>query len=219
MEEEENAGVEELDQDAPTDQEALENDESDGATDSEEDTDIDYKAELARVTEEKENYKNGMLAAKDKLKNKKPSIDPEEIARIVGEAVQKEVQTLTGMFTKNTLETSIASMTSNKAKQDLIRFHYENSIVKTGTDPQSLKNDLENALLIADKKALLKKNQELEVANQNRSQMQNSSQGSSQKQGIEKKFFSDEQLRDLKKRGFTDEMIKNLQLKMSPKKK
>ena len=210
--EKENEGVEEIVQDAPIEQEnALENEGSDGATDSDEGTEIDYKAELEKVSKDRDNYKEGLLVAKDKLKKKGSSVDPEEIAKIVKETMKEEIGSLHSLITGNTLESALSKLTDNPAKKDLIKFHYENSIIKTG----SIDEDLENALLIADKKTILKQTKELAIAAQNRSQIGNSSMGSNSKSGVIKKFFKDEQIADLKKRGFTDKMIENLQNNMA----
>ncbi len=216
--ENENEGVEEVVQDAPTEQEnALETEGSEGAADPEESTEIDYKSELVKAQEVAENYKKGMLIAKDKLKNKK-GVDPEDIAKIVGEVLSKELSSIKGALNMNTLDSSLNALTTNPAKKELIRFHYENSIVKSGEDPQSIKNDLENALLIADKKSLLKDMKELAISAKNRSQIGNNSMGGSDKPSSSKKFFSDEQKKDLKKRGFTDKMIDDLIKNMAKQK-
>ncbi len=213
----EEKGVEEVVQEAPTEQEiALESEGSEGAADPEESTEIDYVAALAKAQENAENYKKGMLNAKDELKKKK-NIDPEELVKVIGEVFDKKLESFQGVLTKNTFENTLASLTSNKAKQDLIKFHYENSIVKSGTDPQSIANDLENALLIADKKIFIKEKKELAIAANNRSQIGNTGMGGSDKPGSTKKFFTDQQLIDLRKRGFTDQMIENLKKAMMKK--
>ncbi len=217
MEDNENKGVEEEVQDAPTEQEAaLETEESEGAPDSQEGT-VDYEAELKKEQEKTKNYKEGMLIAKKKLKEKS-SVDPEEIAKMVGDIVAKELGSIKGVLNQNNFETSLTSLTSNPAKQNLVRFHYENSIVKTGDDPQSIKNDLENALLIADKKSLLNNMKELAVSAKNRSQVANSGMGGGSKPDTSKKFFSDEQIANLKKKGFTDKMIEDLKRNVIKKK-
>lgn len=180
---------------------------------------VDYKSELEKVTAERDNYKQGMLGAKEILKGKGIITDPEDIAKIVDEKVREGISLFTSNFSKSTVESTLASLSSTEDEKKLIQFHYENSIVKSGLDPQSVRNDLENAKLLANKKALFKEAQELKIALNNKQGISTAPHGSSQADPTDKNpdsFFSKEQIDTLKKKGWSDEKIayaKGLMLK------
>lgn len=182
---------------------------------------IDYEAELERLQLEKakaeedaENYKKGLLAAKKKLKDaknadieeEKPTMS-DEIKSMVSNAIKEAITPLTQSFVKPTVDKVLESFSNDPFKRELIKFHYENSIIKSGTSEEAIREDLENALMIADKKVLKKNLKELSISVQNRANMSGQGTGSSSKPDVKKETMTQEQIDSLKKRGFTPEMI------------
>lgn len=181
---------------------------------------VDYKAELEKAQKDRDNYKQGLLDAKDILKGKGVITDPEDIAKIVDEKVKEGISQFTLNFSKSTVDSTLASLSSSEDERKLIQYHYENSIVKSGLDPQSVRNDLENAKLLANKKALFKEAQEMKIALNHKQGISTTGQGSGHSADPTLKspesFFSKEQIADLKKRGWSDDKIahaKELMLK------
>lgn len=178
---------------------------------------VDHAAELEKLKTERDNYKQGMLDAKDILKGKGVVTDPEDIAKLVDAKVEERLSIFTTNFAKSTVESTLSEISSSDAEKELIKFHYDNSIIKSGLDPASVKNDLENAKLLANKKTFFKQTKEMEIALQNKANMSSAGQGSSQ-EGVDIKtdnFFTAAQLLDLKKRGFDDKKIELLKKNMT----
>lgn len=195
------------------------------ATENQEEVVIDYAKELQdslqreeKLKEERDNYKKGMLLAKGKLKSEENTDEEANIEDRVQKAVNMAIEPLKQIISKPVIDTIIDSFTDNPDKKQLIKFHYENSIKHTGTTPEAIKEDLENALLIADKKALAKKVKELSLSVANRSTISNNSQGSNSKADFKKEILSDEQIQTLRKRGWDDAKINAFKENLSKKK-
>jgi hypothetical protein len=153
---------------------------------------IDYEAELRRVEEEKNNWKQAALNAKDKLKRKSKGEEPSEeqsedddsaleiIKRTVQETVESTMAPLRSELLGNTIDETLSGLTNDSAEQKLIRFHYENTINKTGLDRSAIARDLANAHAVANAARIRKENSELKTAMKNRAGMRNTSMGSNQ---------------------------------------
>lgn len=143
---------------------------------SDEQKGFDYKAELEKVQKDAQNYKEGMLVAKAKLKelkeqeedddvdeeeNKKAQLDQEKIIEELDKRAKQREQERLGRESLNLVDETIGSLTDNKDEQELIKFYYENKINKSGSDKNSVKEDLEMARLLANKKRLESDNSSL----------------------------------------------------------
>lgn len=178
---------------------------------------IDYEAEYAallaeneRIHSEKENYKKGLLKAKGKLDDEEESSD---IASLVQEEIRKVLPHLEQTAALGQVETILSELAQSEAEKKLIKFHFENSVGQVG----SIRERLENAKLIANKKAILKANQELQVALKNKSQpLVNSTFGggsSGNEKEISDNFWSKEQMNYFQKRGLDPNKVKENFLK------
>ncbi len=170
---------------------------------------VDYKAELEKVTTERDNYKQGMLDAKDILKGKGIVTDPEEIGKLIDEKVNEKISLFTANISKSTVESTLESLAGSEDEKKLIQFHYDNSIVKSGLDPVSVRNDLENAKLLANKKAFFKESSELKIALNNKVGITQLGVGANQESpSVVDTVLSKEQIDYLRKvRGFNDDQI------------
>jgi hypothetical protein len=201
-----NDGVEEDDQTAPTGQEeeGVEeegNDPADpNAPEGEEDEpEVDYAAELeaeraarTKAEQERDNYKIGLINAKKKLKGDKPKSDDEGEEEEEGEeegledAVTKAVDKRLQALTQDTIDETLTELSSDPDEQKLIMFHYENTINKTGYSKRSIRADLENAQLLANRKKILKENREVKRALKTKQTLKkNAADGSNQDKGGE----------------------------------
>jgi len=175
---------------------------------------IDYEAELekvkadnAKLEEERNNYKEGLL----NLKKKTKSIDEVDIEKLVADSVAKAIQPLQETVIKPSVDRILDSITDNPSKKELIKYHYENSIKQSGTSEQAIREDIENALMIADKKALKRNLEELSLSVKNRANISGQGSGSTAKPDVKKEVLTNEQIDALKKRGFTPDMIKKFE--------
>lgn len=183
---------------------------------------IDYAAEYAalmeensRIASDRDNYREGLLALKNK-KGRKATDDVvsddtdttggADVDAIADRVAAKLLPQLQMTVEADTIGSVLGQLSGDANEQKLIMYHFQNSVAPTGT----IRERLENAKLIANKKAILKTNNELKVAIRNRSQIGNTGQGSnteeSTKQGST--YFTAEQLAHLKKRGLDPEKVK-----------
>lgn len=154
MPEKENAGVEEIAQEAPLETE-VEVIDSGASAESEDST--DYKALYEQEAEKAENYKKA-LTQKRQLRNVQVEEPEEEDDKPL---TRKDLQAaLTPVLAENKVETALQGI-KDPEKRKLVKFYYENRIRQTGTSDDAIRNDLDAALAIADGKRLLKVNAEL----------------------------------------------------------
>lgn len=181
---------------------------------------VDYSAELEKVKGERDNYKQGMLDAKDILKGKGIVTDPDDIKKLIDDGVNERLSQFTSNFAKSTVESTLTDLSSSDAEKELIRFHYENSVIKSGLDPASVRNDLENAKLLANKKTFFKEAKEMKIAMSHKANMSPTPMGSSQESPEIKNdsFFTSEQIATLRKKGFDDKKIEALKINMAKQK-
>lgn len=167
----------------------------------------------AKVEEERDNYKAGLLKAKGKIEGEDPILPTEvDIDRIVDAAVAKKLNSFQSEMADTTMESLISSYTTDPAKAKLIKLNWQNKVLKEG----SLAEQVENAVAITDRQAILTTNKELAVALTNRSQLSNASMGAHTETPAPKdNFFSQEQLAELKQKGWDDAKIELLKKNMT----
>ena len=132
---------------------------------------IDFKAELEKATKAKdEKLKQAefnIMKLKEELKNKPPAseIDISAIEESIKEKLLKETEAKFEQFkieqAKGSIDSEIAKLSSNPEEQALIKFNYENKIVKSGFDTTSISEDLKTAHLISNRPRLEKTMDEL----------------------------------------------------------
>ena len=216
--EETTKGVEEVVQTAPAEQSGVESQPpkvEEQPAPAVEEVKPDYKAlyeqtvavadslldENEKITSDRDNYRKGLLAVKSKQ-----NISDEEIPEenVIQELVKKEISRV---MAKSVIEDGLRQLSGDPYEQKLIKYHYDNSIRQSGSSPEAILADLENAKLIANKGSILKTSRELKTALQNRSQISNTSSSGSEKPESVSQFFTAEQLKDLKSRGWNDKKI------------
>lgn len=124
--------------------------------------DIDYKTELEQEKTKLAKAEEAIIKLKRKRKES-GEVEPLTEER-VGKIVQDTVDRTRLDDVEDYVDTQVESMTQNVDEQKLIRFHYENSVRKSGFSKRSIKKDLENAMAIANRKRILKENRELKTS-------------------------------------------------------
>ena len=212
-------GVEEKETIAPESQE-VEKGVDNASTTQDKEVVVDYKAELEeqliknkKLEVEKENYKKGLLIAKGKVEDDGYEMDKtvdtaaieSRIDALVEAKIEERLSTIKTSLTKNVVTNTLSELSSNEDERALIKYHYDNSIVKTGLDPEAIRNDMENAKMIANKKSYFRTTKEMATALQNKSQVSGAGVGASaEKNIIEPSFLSAEIIAKLKERGFSN---------------
>ncbi len=116
---------------------------------------IDYKAELERVKTEKENYKTAFLNEKDKNKNLRGSDQEDDYSEDDREVLTSErISEIARKAAENVRDGGIvdeiaSSQSSTEAERELILFHYNNSLVKSGGSRENIARDMKRAKLLA----------------------------------------------------------------------
>ncbi len=125
--------------------------------------------------------------------------DAENQDDLAEKVAKKILPVLQAQNEKTILETKLSKWDSNPALKRLIQYHLENTVSQNAG---SLDERLEYAEANARRKTLLKQASEINIASQNKKQIQNTSQGSGSGTKVEgkDKDFSAEQLADLERR-------------------
>lgn len=126
---------------------------------------IDYKGELERAQKRIIDLKKENKELKREPSNPEvPVFDEEEITQrideTVAERVKRELEGFKVASSKSAAEVAVGQLTSNKDEQDLILHHYEHSVRLTG----DLREDLDNAQALANKRRIQAQNDELKRA-------------------------------------------------------
>lgn len=142
---------------------------------AEENTPIDYKAELTAAQERikkaertivdlKRQEKQNISATSDVDLDFQVQLTPEEMTRKIESEVNARLESFKKDITADVFEEELARTTDNTDERELTRFHYENSIKQSGVSRQAIAQDLKRARLLANERALYKENLELKAA-------------------------------------------------------
>ena len=177
-----------------------------------EDVKIDYDKEFQEATESfdraeknREGYQKRKAKTEGEAEEDKVDDVQAKADEAVAKAITKALPKLQSSLAEDSVENALNDLAGgNEAKRKLIRFHFENSVGTNGT----IRERMENALLITDKKAILKKQDEMATALKNRAGLGASGMGSSTEgQTVPDNILSADQLKDLKGRGWDNKKI------------
>lgn len=176
-----------------------------------EDAKVDYDKELQeevekfeRAEKNREGYQKRVATKKEDEEEKETDIQA-QVDAAIAKALPNIMPKLQSTLAEDTVENTLNELSEgNEAKKKLIRFHFENSVGTNGT----IKERMENALLITDKKTILKKQNEMATALKNRAGLGASGLGSSTEgQVVADNILSTDQLTQLKGMGWDDKKI------------
>lgn len=130
---------------------------------------VDYKAELEKEKARVAQAEHTIVALKKEAKDKGESaVDVKAIEDSIRASLIEEQNKALDAFkveqAKGSVDEEIAKLSSNKDEQELIKFHYEKSVMKSGFDKTSIASDIQNAYVIANKPRLEKTMAELRQA-------------------------------------------------------
>lgn len=176
-------------------------DSSNDIEESEEDgDDIDYDAELEALKQNKaKNFEN----AKKRVESKDKTTDKESLIAQVKSELIADLQ-------KDIIEEELNSI-SNEKKRQLVKYHYENSIIKSGLSRQSIREDFAKATAIVDSLVNAKRKSENLIAKEAKGTVTTGSSkgGKPSNTGKEswERVLSPSDIAFGKKRGWTKEMF------------
>ncbi len=180
---------------------------------------IDYDKELQEQVEKferAERNREGYQQRKSKTEaknddeeeededNKQSSVEA-QVAAALAKELPKFIPKIQGTLAEDAIETLLTEFSGgNESKKKLLRWNFENSVAANGT----MRERMENALLITDKKAIQKKQAEMATALQNRAGLGASGLGSSTEgQVVADNILTADQFSDLKAKGWDDKKI------------
>lgn len=143
------------------------------------DQDNDYKEELERIKTERDNYKEGLLNTKDKLKKEKAkNTDTSELnVDEIKESIRQDA-------VEDTIADILDDISTNDDEKELIKHNY-NRLEKSGYSKSNIIKDLEDAKLLANSKKIYRENKELQHSLLSKQSISNSGGGSSMKRSYE----------------------------------
>lgn len=160
----------------------------------------------AKTAEERDNYKEGMLAAKRREKARKEEGNDEggddKVAKAVKEALEPFVATLQG----SKIDQILASTVTDPSKREYVKSLYQNRIQRTGTSDEAVKSDIEAALALANASKYAKENEELKRMQDNRTYIPANTAGGSTEKGVTQKAhkWTPEQEKALEQRAMSN---------------
>lgn len=165
MEEDKNKKVEEGTTDSPAPGDESKTDPNLNKDENPSEDKIDYKAELEKAKKELNQAQHTIIKLKEKKKDEEDEEDEKDDFDLklneLKEAQKQEFEKLKTDLVKDTIDDVLSTLTENSDEKELIRFNYENRIVRSGTDRKSIQEDLVSAQLLANKSKLSKQINEL----------------------------------------------------------
>lgn len=173
--------------------------------------DIDYDAELEALKKNKAtNFEN----AKKRVEAKEKTTDKEALKAEIRSELIADLQ-------KDLIEEELGTI-SNEKKRELVKYHYENSVVKSGSSKQAVREDIAKAIAIADAGVNAKRKAENLIAKEAKDTVTTGSSKSGRPSNIAheswKKVLSPSDIAFGEKRGWTKEMFERAAAEIKSKK-
>lgn len=172
----------------------------------EDEDDIDYDAELEALKEHKKhNFDNAKARIEKKKGTQSVSVDVDEI-------VSRVTSVLSDQTKEDFIEAEL-ELIKNPKKRELVRHHYENSVVKSGISRKAIRDDIQKALAITDHSMLLKRQGEASEARKAKMTIAKGGAGGGQPSNAStkkswEKVLTPSEIAFGKKRGWTEDMFK-----------
>lgn len=124
---------------------------------------VDYKAELERIAKEKQELEARLKKAEftlyKKNKEERHSEEDETFTSLSEDNLEEKVKTILAKereqykitLAQDTLENELSKFSDDPDRQELIKYHYENTINRRGYSREDIKKDLETAAFLADR--------------------------------------------------------------------
>ena len=173
-------------------------------------TEIDYEAELKREMSKKDRKIVELKRENRALKSQKEEDegDDEEVDEDPIETAKQEIRK---EFVAETVEEILSILTKNPKEQELIQYHYENTIKQTGVSRSAIQKDLQRARLIANESVYLRSGKEQEAFDASQESITNSGMGNNQDRKTVKEApkFNARELEILKRQGIDPASVPN----------
>lgn len=175
-----------------------------------------YEAELAKLREERDNYKQAVLNENDKkrkqaeaeTRSQNSAFDAEDIAEIVRTEIRENTKSLQENILKDTISDVLDSLASTDAEKKLILEHYHNTIQKSGVSRSDIQRDMRRAYVLANENRLVKDAKEKAIAGKSKEARQAEVAGEPVTKASQTKKLSSADQRFLERMGVSADKIK-----------
>jgi hypothetical protein len=147
------------------------------------DAEIDYRAELEKTRKRLSKAEHKLKEENIKRKSQ-PELDENSVKEMLEQMVDKRLSEAQMDSARDTFSDALELISSNPDERELIKFHYQNSIVNTGFSKTAIKEDLEKARLLANAARFQKEREELMESAKAKQSMGNTSVGSNQSKAM-----------------------------------
>jgi hypothetical protein len=176
-----------------------------------EDDQIDYDSELEAL---KENRAKNFENAKKRVEAKGKNVDKEALIAEIKNELISDLQ-------RDVIEEELSSI-SNDKKRELVKYHFEHSIVKSGSSRQSVREDMAKAVAIVEASVNAKRKSENLIAKNAKETVTTGSPtggrpSTTAKEDL-KRYLSPADLAFCEKRGWTKEMFERATAEIKSKK-
>lgn len=174
---------------------------------------IDYRAELEkeRKRREKAEYALKERNMADKRRESDPVYVDEDIDARIEARLEAKMNAFRTSQLSDLVEDSIQSLASSEEEKELIRYHYNNSIIQTGSSRSSIVEDMKKAQLLANAAKYQRTSAELEETLKAKKSLGKGGGTNQDKTSFKpdlSKSFTEAEWRFMQERNFTEEMIK-----------
>ncbi len=165
----------------------------------------DEVEKFERAEKNREGYEKRKAKKDGEAEEEKPNDIESQVAAALAKELPKILPKLQSSLAEDSIETLLNEFSQgDESKKKLLRWNFENKVTASGT----MRERMENAELITDKKAIQKKQSEMATALKNRAGLGASGLGSSTEgQKVGDNILSADQLNDLKALGWDDKKI------------
>jgi hypothetical protein len=171
-----------------------ESESEDSVVEESEEEEVDYAAEYERLQKElektkrdKDNYHKGMVKAQAEARKSKVEVyeplerEDVDLKEEVSKMLDKKLGSFQSEMVANHVETSLRDSSGNLDEQKLIRYHYENTLQKSGFTRDAIERDMTMAKLLANQSRYKQENEELKAAAIAQKTLQRTAHSSGQK--------------------------------------
>lgn len=175
---------------------------------------IDYKAELEkeRKRREKAEYTLRKRNEEDKQRRETSYVDDDDIDARIDAKVEARLNQMRATQVSDVIDEVLGSVGSSPEERELIKYHYENSVIQSGLSRAAVQEDMRKAKLLANASKYERENAELAETVKSKRAMGKSGGTNQDKASYSEdlsKHFTASEWEFMQRRKFTDDMIKS----------
>lgn len=161
-----------------------------------------------KLSEERDNYKEGLLSAKrrEKIQKKEQESEDDGDEDKIKKAVREALEPVMSTIQTTKVDQILVSVVTDPSKREYVKSLLNNRIQRTGNSEEAIRSDIEAALALANASKFAKENEELKRMQDNRTYIPPNAGGGAADKGPTQKVhkWTAEQERALEARAFAN---------------